>query len=296
MQLITMLSSKSRRYTIDEIAKKMDGSDGQVSKRTAYRYIESLKTAGYFVDCNDGYYHFVEDSPLSTTVSKYLNFSDEEIGSINEIIDSFDKEATYKRELRRKLISALSVASSIVDTEKAQLIKEAIKTKKQVILKDYSSGSSSNPPSDRQVEPFQIMDNDTKVWCFDPKDGMTKIFKLSHAKKVKLTLTPSANANKYSPKPIDIFRMTGSINCHVKLRLSNFAKNVLLDDYPLSVKYIADEKNNDKFPYKADIPIYNFEGVTRFVVSMGENIEIYDSPEFLSYLKTFIHKSFDRYL
>lgn len=296
MTLINLLSS-SRSYNIDEITEKLDGSESHVSKRTTYRYLDSLKTAGFVVNCVNGYYKMAEDAEPNKKVARLLSFSSEEVEYINYIVDSIEESNEFKQVLKRKVRQVLNLSSSILSNVKAETIKMAIKDKKCVMLKGYRSSTSS--PSDRIVEPFDIVDNDSKIWCLDLKDNTNKTFKLSRAKKVVLLDDDWQFEDIHFSNPTDAFRMTFNqklgVDDDIEFLLDSFAYNMLADQYQMAIKEVS-ETNDKVFPYVAKLHIYSYEAPVRFVVSMGGHVRVSQNQAFLDEIRKYVQQNLSMYI
>jgi len=102
-QLLEMLLflSSGLRYRIEEIAERFD-----ISVRTAYRYINTLKDAGFvFPKPRSGYYSIDKNSPYFKEISELLHFSREEAVILQKAIHSIDNENLLKQNLINKLYS-----------------------------------------------------------------------------------------------------------------------------------------------------------------------------------------------
>ena len=88
-------------------------------------------------------------------------------------------------------------------------------------------------------------------------------------------------------KPVDIFRNTGDLNKQVEFSLNLKAKNLLIEEYPLSERFLT-KINNNQFVLKA--PIAKYEGPGRFVLGLAEDIQLQGDEGFRDYLKTKINK------
>jgi predicted DNA-binding transcriptional regulator YafY len=88
-------------------------------------------------------------------------------------------------------------------------------------------------------------------------------------------------------KPVDIFRNTGDLNKQIEFSLNLKAKNLLIEEYPLSERFLTKIGNN-QFVLKA--PVAKYEGPGRFVLGLADDIQIIGNEDFRDYLKTKISK------
>ena len=84
----------------------------------------------------------------------------------------------------------------------------------------------------------------------------------------------------------DCFRKSGTEPIHVKLMLSETAKDILISEYPLAGK---DLRHTDE-QWILETEVYSLEGVGRFVLGLAGEIEVVDSPELFQYLTDFVNK------
>ena len=171
LRLLRLLSGNVT-YSVDELADRLD-----TSWRSIYRYIDTLKSAGFAVEKVYGnVYRLVSMKDARFDLSKVVMFSDEEAAIVNGMIDGLDNTNALKIGLKRKLAAvydSTSIANYIGSKSNAantQAIADAIREHRKVVLKDYES-SHSGQVRDRLVEPFQFTTNYVDAWCFDLEDG-----------------------------------------------------------------------------------------------------------------------------
>jgi predicted DNA-binding transcriptional regulator YafY len=269
-------------YTVNDMAERLG-----TSYRSIYRYIETFKDAGFVVHkLNGGVYRLGKDSKHFNDISQLIHFTDEEAHIVNQLINGLDDTNMLKQNLRRKLVSVYdctSMANSIVKSEHANSINvliEAIYQHRKVILHDYAS-SHTGVVQDRFVEPFGFTTNYVQVWCYEPSSGMNKLFKTSRIGSVEMLNEEWEYADSHKEGYIDIFRMTGFEQHRVCLELGMLARNLLVEEYPLSER---DIRQVDDGHWILDTMVCNYKGIGRFVMGLMEDIKIVDSPEFRDYI------------
>lgn len=72
-----------------------------------------------------------------------------------------------------------------------------------------------------------------------------------------------------------------------KLRLKVRAANLLMEEYPLSKEFLTQVADNE---WILETNVCNFEGVTRFILGLYEDVEIVESPEFKEFVSDRIRK------
>jgi predicted DNA-binding transcriptional regulator YafY len=248
----------------------------EISEKTVTRYFNTFKDAGFILEQNNKYWRINREDNNYKDLSQLLHFSQEESVVLRNAINSIHAPETIINELTHKLYSIYNfdrVATPLIRTHNENLIKkieEAIKTEKQVILHNYSSSNSSTL-SDRLVEAFDFTHNFRAVWCFDTDDKKCKIFVLSRIEDIKILDSNWKNKSKHKKIRPDIFRMTGKNQFNIELELSQRAKNLLIEEYPLSEQYIKPLKQNT---YLLTTSVYSFDGVGRFIKGLLGEIKI----------------------
>ena len=290
LRLMKMLSSNVN-YTVEELANKFD-----VSIRTMYRYIDTLKTSGFELTRYPGNVYKIGKMPKSAPdFEKLLYFSEEEAYILNKLIDRLDQSNTLKANLKSKLAAVydhVDIADFVDRKFTAAFVDElgkAVRTKKKVILHNYESGNSHSI-RDRLIEPFGFTRDFVDVWGYDLEDGHNKIFKISRIDDVEI-LDESWTAEKSHRKQgIDIFRMVGKNPVHIKWRISVLAKNLLIEEYPLAEKYLTC-KGRD---WLLETDVYNMLGACRFYLGLASEIKIVESEEFRAFVQNYIDANLRR--
>ncbi len=284
LKFILMLHCRYGR-SINELSTKLGITD-----RTVYRYLETIKRAGYIVECKkDGgitYYNINKEESVYHDIGDLLHFSEEEAYILSKAIHSIDNENVFKQNLIKKLYSLYDndrVATPIIKKEYSDTIHKltkAINNKEQVILEKYKSSNSSQIRN-RLVEPFGYTTNFVAVWCFDVEAKSNKLFKTSRINTVQETGKKWQHEASHEKGHIDIFRISSYQKIPVKIKLSLRAFNLLLEEYPLAEKYIIKHTDNE---YLLDTDVASLHGIGRFVMGLPEETEIIQPQE----LKDFI--------
>ena len=268
---LLLLLSGVKAFTKKEIQDRL-----KITERSFYRYMNTLKEAGFIINNENGYYSMAKKSINFKEISSLLHFSGEEAYILNEAIHSIDASTTQKQNLISKL-SALydtdRIAVSFVKKEESTKIKpiiDAIKKQKQIRLINYQS-SGSGKISSRIVEPFEFTPNYIALWAYEPISGKNKLFKISRIQKVELTDKAWQYKAKHKADLLDCFRIGGKKKIPVKFKMSLLAKNLLIEEYPLSEPYI--DKINDNL-YSFNGWVSSYQGIGRFILGLPE--EIYD--------------------
>ena len=282
---LMMMMSGNVDYTIEELAKKI-----HVSERSIYRYIDTFKSAGLSVMKRGGnIYKLISMPKKQVELDKLVYFSEEEAYIVNHLINSLNGSNSLKTNLQRKLAtiySSTSLADFIDNKSNALNIEElgkAIRSKKKVVLKAYQSGHSGTT-SDRYVEPFEFTANYMTVWAYDLKTSENKVFKISRIDWVEILEEDWSEEQFHQKAKSDCFRMNGKEEFRIQLRLSPYAKNLLIEEYPMAENMLTPVGD---FLWQLDTIVYNLAPVARFVIGLADEVDIVGSPELLEFVQNF---------
>lgn len=282
LKLLYLLSG-NRYYAKPELIDKLT-----ISERTFFRYITSLRNFGFVIEQQDGTYHIPKNSQqFDGSIADLLHFSEEEAYILNEAINTIEASNKTRENLIGKL-SALydsdRIAVDFVSKEKSGKIKpliEAIRQKKQVRLLNYQS-SGSGKISDRLTEPFKFTPNYISLWTFEPASQTNKLFKISRIGRVEKLPTDWQFTDKHKANLTDCFRVGGKAWIPLKFGMSLKARNLLIEEYPLSEKMIQKRSDND---YLFDGHVAAFDGIARFMLGLPGEIYDIDNKDLKYFLK-----------
>jgi len=88
---------------------------------------------------------------------------------------------------------------------------------------------------------------------------------------------------------MDIFRISSFEQFPVKLKMNLCATNLLLEEYPLSEKYL---KNTDHNEWVLETMVCGFEGVGRFIMGLLPDIEIVESEKLKQFIREKVKMAF----
>ena len=267
--------------TIDQLAKEMG-----TAPRTIYRYIDSIREAGFVVNKLYGnVYAMGKVSRGLSDFNKLIYFTEEEAYIVAKMINGIDDNNVLKRDLQRKLASvydSTSIANYIdnpVSAANVEALVEAIKRKKQVILNHYES-AHSDEAKDRRVEPIEFTANMIDIWAFDVESAENRMFKIARIQEVKVTEDDWAFKSKHKTQKPDLFRMTGNLNETVTLQLDTRAKSLLLEEFPLAEKELRREDGK----WLLTTTVHSLEGIGRFVIGLAADLRVLEGKRLLDYI------------
>lgn len=207
--------------------------------------------------------------------------------TINQVLNSVYDNSPQVRHLREKLSSLYDykvLCKHGVDEHIAQNLAalfEAVKTERMVVLRDYASPNSAQT-SDRIVEPYLFVSENSEVRCYEIKTGQNKTFKLSRIRKVEPLDLLWSHKNEHAEYFTDLFHFSGEERFPVTLILGQLSMSLLVEEYP-GASAMLKKQDDGRFLLKTEVCSY--KGIGRFVMGLIDDIEIVDSPDFVAYLR-----------
>ena len=279
------LMSGNAYLTVEQLAKRLD-----TSTRSIYRYIDTFKTCGFAVEkIDDSIYRLISMPSGYKDLQKLIYFSEEEARVLTYLIESLDETNSLKSSLYRKLCAVCDTKSikeysgTSKNAANVQALGNAMKDRKTVILKDYSS-SSSGTVRDRVVEPFEFTNNHIDIWAYDCEKKDVRLFKIARIGWVDILPIDWQHEDEHDKGYLDAFRMQGKAQTHVRLEMTLRAKNLLCEEFPLAEPDITEKDGK----YILDTKVSKMEGVGRFVIGLMGDIRVLDSPELVAYINDYI--------
>ena len=282
LRLMELLSSNVD-YTTQELMDRLE-----ISRRSIFRYLESFKTAGFTMKKKGTSVHkLLSYNCHKIDLSQLIHLSEEEAYLLHNLLGTLTSDCQVAINLEKKL-TALFDATSVTEIignkvtgENIMRLRQAIDDKKQVTLVDYKSGHTMSI-SNRLVEPIKFSTNYTDIYAYEVSTGITKVFKLSRIGCVDLSLDNWQYEDKHATIETDCFRMTGKEDIPVTLKMTLKAKNLLIEEYPLSAKYVS---YDGEWWFRATVK--DLAGVGRFVIGLADQMEVINSPKLENYIRIF---------
>jgi len=286
MRLILFLSTSCNKS-------KEDCTTFLEIKDTAfYSYCNTLKETGFNLHQKDGKYWIDHSSQDFRVLRNVLHFSEEEMYLLSRSIDMIEENQACATRLKQKLAVFLNQDKTIetyILKEKSvivQSLRKAQQQRKQVLLLNYASGNSQTVKN-RMVEPFEFKDDFNLVWAFDTALKQNRQFKICRIEDIQETPLAWEHEPLHRSKPVDIFRNTGDLTKAITLRMNLKARNLLIEEYPLSARHL-EKTGNNQFVLKTQVAKY--EGPGRFVLGLADDIQVMGDEDFRDYLNTKMNK------
>ena len=258
--------------TINQMAKDLG-----MSKRTLFRYFDTFKKAGFTITrVGESIYQMTSHPSNSPDLENLVYFTEEESIVLARLIENLNNTNSMKGSLKKKLaavVDCTSLADYMSSRSYSSIIgtlEQAIKEHKQVKLTHYSS-SNSNKAKNYVIETFAFTLEYADVWAYDLNAKANKMFKLTRMEEVAL-LGDWEYEDKHEAKTIDAFRMSGDGHPigHVKLKMTTRAKNLLVEEFPVTSKQVS--KGQRCWYWEGDVNAY--EGIGRFVMGLHREISL----------------------
>ncbi len=273
---LIQLLSRPPYYNVPQLARYINTSD-----RSIYRYLETLKAIGYLIDCDERNRYFLildyrskQNNPLE--VHEWIHLQDliAQLGAHDPLAQGI----LAKLHAQGTLIPAADSLNRLYTYQNIQALTTAIQEGLQVRLCDYHS-ASSNTVSDRVVEPVQFAVDYTYLWAFDPKHAEQRQFKLERIGRVEV-LAERISEQRLA-EALDIFGFNGPQWLPVHLKLSNYAGQLLLEEFPACKGEV--QKVEQHYVYVGQVR--DWRGIGRFVLGLPGEVEVLEPEEFRGYLR-----------
>ena len=185
-------------------------------------------------------------------------------------------------------------------TEKTRQILDAKKKMLAITFKDYPSKTRTK---DRHVEAYYVFQDIDAVICYDLDDKKNKEYKISRIGKVEVTDQPWKYQQKHRSEPkVDIFKFLEqekSEPFHIVLRLTRYAKTLLVEEFPRSRSLLDPSRrgtknrlteSEDKQYWTLETDVYRLESVGRFCLGLMNQIRVEECDALKDYIKGEIEK------
>lgn len=292
LELIQLLVDRTD-FSIEELCEKLD-----ISRRNLYYLISFLRRSGFIIFKNKGYYHIDYHSPFIAKLLNNVQFTDNEIHAIYDVLTSSGINNETINHLRYRLDNAYNLSNINNTTLRKQIddnlkvITQAIREKKMVTIYGYSSLNSSSV-RDRIVEPFFLMNNSQDVRCYELRSKINKTFKVARMKSVELLDTPWLREDMHKEMFTDIFMFSSEKQHLVTLRMGRVAFNLFIEEYPQGGRFIEKEDNEH---WILNLEVCDYRGIGRFVLGLNKDIEILGNDKFIDYIHNEIKQMQNNFL
>lgn len=271
-------------YTVDDLARRLG-----LSRRSIYRYLETLRDAGFDVMKSGDCYRMMPGAHQIGKLKDVISLSKEEALIVDSLLDGLDGHNPLKENLKKKLACQFELddmarhVSNKLLAVNIHSLSEAVRNKKRTVLKGYRSSNSSKI-SDREVEPFAFTANYAQIWCFDTADEKNKLFNTARIQSVVIQDQGWMFETKHHKTFMDAFGFTGIERMRVCLRMGTLSRNLLEEEHPLALKDVRAMADGT---WILDTLVASYVGVGRFVMGLSADIRILGTPGLVRYIRTY---------
>ncbi len=279
---LMVLLTQNHALSVEDISEQL-----HLTKRSIYRYLDTFSDMGFVVIKEGKRYRLDHTSPFFRQITDKIHLTQDEAIMLNNILSAIPDNSPQVRHLRAKLKQLYdykALASHGIDEHVAKnfaTLFEAIKSERAVLLKSYTSPSSGKV-SNRLVEPYLFLSENTEIRCYEVESGMNKTFKISRAESIEMLDLTWSHKDKHTPIYTDLFHFSGEEQISVKLLLGTLSASLLLEECPAAEQEMQLQEDGR---YLLSTKVCSFKGVGRFVLGLFDDIEVVDSPDFLKFLQ-----------
>jgi predicted DNA-binding transcriptional regulator YafY len=271
LKLQRLLLEQPFRYTKRQLAERIG-----IKPDAMKDYFDNLKTAGYEVKFDEQYRYGFSADKTYEELKDFLHFSKKEQEFLLDVINRLGHHDPSLEKLKRKIVSIYDFSRLGNPTlrkphlSKIDLLEQAKREKRQVILLEYHS-SNSNDISDRRVEPFDPNPANDMLQAFDINKKDIRHFRISRVTRIQLTNDPWAHETLHRVEATDPFYIVDDNQVPVHLRLTVGAKNELVERFPLSQVYIQPAEEPGIYDFQCKVNC-QFKGLTNFILGFYHRI------------------------
>lgn len=290
LRLLSLLT-ENRGYTVSQLCDRLG-----MSRRNLYYYIEFFRDSGFHVYKHGNCYCIDRDSPFFNRLIDRVSFTEEEAVLIRRLLDRTKKGNALIAGLKKKLdrFYDFDILSDEEPREQAvvniRALYDAIKTKRQVVLRGYASGNSRTT-RDRLVEPFMLMNGNNEARCYEPASGLNKTFKVSRMRDVEVLDTEWRYEKSHRDMYTDVFMFSSEELHPVTMTLGQLSFNVLREEYPRAEKFT---RPDGRGRHLLEMDVCSYVGIGRFVLGLYDDVEVLGDEGFVTYLTEKIRQMSER--
>ena len=279
------------RLSVLDIAKKLN-----MSERTGYRYLKTLRQAGYKVRRRYGSVYTIDDDPNELELQKLAEDTGkpakQEAGIIvqkpcQNLLVGRDTYEVMEQMDKKKILDDAPYLKQVVAN--VTLLQNAAQDGKKVEV-SYDSCSWGRRAK-RILEPFTFFFYYNYVWCFDCEHGRNMPLRVSRMGDVRILDEKSTNSQKHRKQIVDAFGCWGHYTKHVKLRLSMQAHNLMIEAHPISMITMREDTDYpDGEKWILETGVCEYSGITRYIMGMLDEIEILEGEGLKEYIEAWREK------
>lgn len=282
LRLLLMLT-RNTSLTVDDV-----GAQLGMSRRSIYRYVDAFRSMGFVVEKTANVYRIDAHSPFFRKIAGDMQFSDDEANILIRGLNFVNDNTPEVNQLRTKFMRLYDAGTLIkhgLENRAAfnvNMLYYAMQRESVVALKDYRDKPDAQP-SNHIIEPYMFVNSHNDVRGYELSTGENRTFRLDGIDRVEQIDMLWSHKAEHMPSFTDIFGESSDQLTPVTLMLTPHAGKVLLQTNPSALRFMTlAEDGRQQF----EAEVCNFDGVTRFVLGMFDEIEIVAPAE----LKMFVQQ------
>lgn len=279
---LLLLLTENREWSVSELCEKLG-----VQRRNLYYYLEFFKRADFKLQKSGHFYFISRQSPFISKLCDIVKFTDAEAVTLRRMLNEADGNNLQIASLKKKLERFYDfhvIEESVSNSRNAKIsqkLYDAIVHERMVVIHGYSS-PHSNTTTDREVEPFLLMNGSNDLRAYELASKMNKTFRISRMESVEILDKPWFNQSKHRQMFTDYFNFSSERPVDVHVRLDQLSYNVLIEEFPRSERDIVPEEDGKHWMFNT--AVCSMIGIGRFLLGLYDHVEVVDSPELQEYI------------
>ncbi|MEM9990744.1 MAG: WYL domain-containing protein [Bacteroidota bacterium] len=284
-QLIRLLNTPPRR-TAKQLMRQLD-----IGKNKFYESIKTLEAIGYPVEVDVKHRYFLafqfqKRANEGILESDELLFLQEQLQQVpsNSPNAQFAQSILHKFDRNLTMIPLADMLPLLHRNRILQLLRDSIEQRFCVLLQNYRS-MSSDKAGNRRIEPLDITPDKRYLIAWDLDKDRQSQFKLARIEDIEI-LDDKLPPTPHDFTPMDLFGLTGDAWLPVKIKLSKYARHLLVEEFPDSRQYVRVQRGEVYF----DGMVRSWKGIGRFVLGLPGEMEVLAPTAFKNYLQERVDK------
>ncbi len=295
LRILRALSDKPFFYTKKKLMELYN-----VSEDTIKDDFSAIKECGIELSYDGRYRYGLVADKKNNLLQSMLIFTSREEDLLTNGLLQLGLENKEVAKLVRKMtriydVSKMHNTFDKVFLTKMDLLENAQKERKLVILKDYHSTNSSTVKN-RRVEVFHISAEEDLIHAYDCDVKDIRHFRISRIHKVEIRHdTKWQHEGHHVIVATDPFRIQNNRQVKVHLRMRVGARNELLERFPLTRGHLKESPEGEEMVYELECHVNEkFFGLTNFLMGSYDNIVTVEPQSLVEHLKNEAQKLFNK--
>ena len=279
---LLLLMTENKSYTAAQLCDRIG-----ISLRNLYYYLDFFREAGFRLVKSGNCYRLDRHSPFFRKLHESIDFTEQEAVLLRRLVTGVDDGNPLVETIRHKLdkFYDLRILTDVAYQERLShnisRLYEAIKFRQMVKICQYSSPHSQTV-TDRIVEPYLFLNDNTDVRCYELKSGQNKTFKIARMGDVELIDMLWSHEAEHRQVFTDAFMFSGEERWHLRLLLGQLSANLWREEMPQAACCLS---SYDDRRWLLEMDVCSYRGIGRFVLGLYDDIEILEGDGLRAYLR-----------